>query len=939
MNHYIDIRLFPPPYNKHKVILRLFVPLIASYILFFFIPCGYAAEPANLVHDLSSSNGFKLGCWNTLVITPGSRTITLPSYVDKIKVTTIGAGGGANYYGYNSSAACYGGGGGAVVQNVLINIGSNKSLALNVGKGGGWKENGGDTYVTYNGTRYAYAAGGKAATNSAGGAAGGSGGGRGGAVRVSGVINNAGSGLDGTAGGRTYVQNAAQRHITAGGGGSWTPGIYYNWVNNAFVACYVSENRGYLGCGAACYYSMAEGLFYSSGTGNGAVAISYAASVTGISVSTAPLSLSVGDSGYFTVTFEPSQATNKSVTWSSNNPNVASVDSSGRITAKANGTAIITVKSVDNPRATATRTVIVTTKTSGVTVTPESAALNVGTTKQLTATVAPSTASNKSVTWTSSDNTIATVSSTGLVTAKGNGTATITARTASGGYTDTCTITVTTHVTGVSLSSSSLTINKGGTSQLTATVSPTTASNKSITWSTSDPAVSTVSQTGLVTAVGGGTANITVTTVDGSYSAQCRITVNIPVTGVRFNDSASSASIGTDSTAQLSYMIEPSDASNKTVTWQSSNPAVATVDTDTGIITPLAPGGTEITVTTIDGNFSDTVFLMVTSSLEPVQLDLVTEDGYYPDYGTTYIKTSGNVVKYPGVPVDSSGMLTASIPSAPQDCDLAVSLLNTLIAGTSVNTKTKDIPAPLYMVEGDLNNDNVIDGTDYTILIQRMHYDGGLSEYGLVGDLNYDGAVDDLDLMMFNGPVKHTGQSRFMQRGYDIIVGNTEIQTNASEEPPVPVQSIIKTEPTSDGRYEISLSQSTEPVNRMQLSREGDLSETSVAVPEGFDLIGVHTEAGKSVVAIGSPNRDGSVVLSDVKMVTVKSNIPPVVKYGPHETVMQKITESGIEEVSWETAEDAAGSSGTGNSGSGCNMGLGVMALLAGVPLLKKHNR
>ena len=115
--------------------------------------------------------------------------------------------------------------------------------------------------------------------------------------------------------------------------------------------------------------------------------------------------------------------------------------------------------------------------------------------------------------------------------------------------------------------------------------------------------------------------------------------------------------------------------------------------------------------------------------------------------------------------------------------------------------------------------------------------------------------------------------------------------------------------------------------------------QTSVAVPEGFDLIGVHTEAGKSVVAIGSPNRDGSVVLSDVKMVTVKSNIPPVVKYGPHETVMQKITESGIEEVSWETAEDAAGSSGTGNSGSGCNMGLGVMALLAGVPLLKKHNR
>ena len=663
--------------------------------------------------------------------------------------------------------------------------------------------------------------------------------------------------------------------------------------------------------------------------------------VQSVTLSKSTLDLTVGDSFGLTASISPSNATNKAVTWSSSNSSIASVDSSGCVTAKGNGTATITVKSAANANISDTCTVNVTTPTSGVTVTPETVALNVGETKQLSAVVAPATASNKNVTWSTSSGNVATVNSSGLVTAVGNGTATITARTASGGYTDTCTVTVSTPVTGVSLSLSSLTLDKNGTHQLTATVSPETASNKTVSWSTSDPDVASVSQSGLVTAVGGGTADITVTTEDGSYTAQCKVTVNVPVTGVQFDEV--SASMGMDSsTTTLGYTVLPADASNKSVTWQSSNTAVAMIDTDTGVITPVGPGGTEITVTTVDGNFSDTLFLMVTSSLDTAKLTIVTESGYCPNFATVYNKASGYVVEYPGIPVGAYGEVEAPVPSGQDTCTVGVSLLNTLIAGTSASPGAD--PESLYMVEGDLNADNVIDGTDYTILVQRMHFGGGLSEYGLTGDINYDGVVDKLDLMMFSSPVAYTGQSRFMQEGYDIE--SPEIQTNflrsADKGFWVPARSLLETKESGEGRYEVSLQAPSEPVNMLQIALEGDISETSAAAPEGFKLIGAYAEDGKSVVAIGSTEKGGSVVPADVPIVTVKATETPSVIYGEHDTVMQRADEYGIENIPLEMSDDAGGAvSYSGSGGSGCNFGLGALTLLIAAPLLfrNKHGR
>ncbi|AQW88630.1 structural protein with Ig domain [Serratia phage BF] len=163
----------------------------------------------------------------------------------------------------------------------------------------------------------------------------------------------------------------------------------------------------------------------------------------------------------------------------------------------------------------------------GVTVTPDTLALKVGATSQLDASVAPSDATDKSIAWSSDDATKATVSSTGLVTAVANGSATITATTSDGSKTDTCVVTVTTAVTGVTLAPKTVSLSLAGTTtqQLTATIAPSTASNKAVTYVSGTPATATVSSSGLITAVAVGTSTITVTTTDGSKTDTCVVTV------------------------------------------------------------------------------------------------------------------------------------------------------------------------------------------------------------------------------------------------------------------------------------------------------------------------------------------------------------------------------------------------------------------------------
>jgi len=180
-----------------------------------------------------------------------------------------------------------------------------------------------------------------------------------------------------------------------------------------------------------------------------------------------------------------------------------------------------------------------------VTLNKNSATMKVGGsegTLTLTAIVNPSNASNKTVTWTSSNTSVATVNSNGVVTAVGLGNATITAT--SGGKYATCEITVeATPVSGVTLSKSSLTFNTPNATQtLTATVNPSTATDKTVTWSSSNTSVVTVNSSGKVTVVGVGTATITANA--SGKTANCSVTVSAIVPTRKTSPSASISYLG-----------------------------------------------------------------------------------------------------------------------------------------------------------------------------------------------------------------------------------------------------------------------------------------------------------------------------------------------------------------------------------------------------------
>ena len=195
-------------------------------------------------------------------------------------------------------------------------------------------------------------------------------------------------------------------------------------------------------------------------------------------------------------------------------------------------------------------------KVTGVSLDKTNLNLNPGKEGTLIATITPDNATDKSVEWKSDDTGVATVNENGKVTAVAEGTATITVTTTDGDFQDTCTVTVTApptvSVTSVTLDKTILTLDVGGSDTLTATVKPDNATNKAVTWSTSNKNVATVNN-GVVTAVGAGTATITAAASDGSgKTATCEVTVNGPVLPPQPSDPAPSQPEGSGSTGSTS---------------------------------------------------------------------------------------------------------------------------------------------------------------------------------------------------------------------------------------------------------------------------------------------------------------------------------------------------------------------------------------------------
>ena len=314
--------------------------------------------------------------------------------------------------------------------------------------------------------------------------------------------------------------------------------------------------------------------------------------VESIKLSTSSLELTVGDQKSLNATVSPSNATNKKITWASSRPNVASVTIDGIVEGISAGSAVITATSANGIKANCD--IVVKEKVTPVTsLTLDRTTLTMteGDTQTLSATVKPDNATDKTVTWSSSNTAVATVDG-GKVTAVAPGTATITAK--AGDKTATCAVTVekkVVPVTSVSLDRTTLTMTEGDTQTLTATVKPDNATDKTVTWSSSNTAVATVDG-GKVTAVAPGTA--TITAKAGDKTATCAVTVEkkvVPVTSVSLDRTTLTMTEG--DTQTLSATVKPDDATDKTVTWTSSNTSVATVDG--GKVTAVAPGTATIT--------------------------------------------------------------------------------------------------------------------------------------------------------------------------------------------------------------------------------------------------------------------------------------------------------------------------------------------------------
>lgn len=159
-------------------------------------------------------------------------------------------------------------------------------------------------------------------------------------------------------------------------------------------------------------------------------------------------------------------------------------------------------------------------------------------------------------------------------------------------------------VTAVSLLPTDVSLGIGETKTIKATITPSDAYDKSITWSSSNPEIATVSHSGLITAKGEGTTTITVTTNDGQYTATCKVTVSvIHVSAISINKTSLDMTIG--DSQQLSYTITPSNAANKNITWSSSDESVAQVSS-TGKVTAKNKGTAVITVKTSDGGYMAT---------------------------------------------------------------------------------------------------------------------------------------------------------------------------------------------------------------------------------------------------------------------------------------------------------------------------------------------
>ena len=327
-----------------------------------------------------------------------------------------------------------------------------------------------------------------------------------------------------------------------------------------------------------------------------------------VQLSETQLQLFVGDDAVkLTAQVFPEESV-QTIEWSSSDESVATV-SDGKVTPLKAGKADITAKA-ENGKSAVCR-VVVSTHVDSVSLDQTEMTLFIGQSANLTAQVLPEDATNKTLSWTSSDETVAKVSANGRITAAAKGTATIKAESVDG-KSASCKVTVMSQPESVKLSQEELSMNVGEQTALTATVLPEDAS-QSVEWISSNTSVATVAG-GVITAIKAGSVNITAKTANGK-TAVCKVKVKIPVESVTLDKAELLLETGASGT--LKAEILPKEATDKKITWTSSDENIATVNSSGNV--KAVKAGTATITATADGK-SATCTVKVGAVVESVTI-------------------------------------------------------------------------------------------------------------------------------------------------------------------------------------------------------------------------------------------------------------------------------------------------------------------------------
>ena len=345
--------------------------------------------------------------------------------------------------------------------------------------------------------------------------------------------------------------------------------------------------------------------------------------VTDVKIGFETLDLEVDDTAILTCSITPPNATDQSVKWSTSAPDIVSVTSAGLLKALSPGNAVITADVGGSSGSCKVTIKAESVPVSAITLTTPTLSMYKDAVAELFCTVTPVNATNKVVDWKSSNTDVMKVDSKGTVYAVGTGSATVTATTQDESKTASCVITVSEltvniPVDEIVLEPSQLALNVGETKIIAATIKPTAATNQQITWSTSDARVVSIGSDGTATALSGGSAEIIAES--DSQKATTVVTVFAPPASPVVVETQSvvltpsSITLDQGGTAMLSFNVQPQGATNKAVAFTTSNPAVATVDSD-GLVVGISTGSAVITIKTQGGSHTATCNITIRAAV------------------------------------------------------------------------------------------------------------------------------------------------------------------------------------------------------------------------------------------------------------------------------------------------------------------------------------